>query len=47
VSSSGSTPSSIVKMPTVLKASFARIGPRNDEDRGVKRERRLSTLWRH
>jgi hypothetical protein len=47
VSSSGSTPSSIVKMPTVLKASFSRIGPRNEENRGVKRERRLSTLWRH
>ncbi|KAG9189690.1 hypothetical protein G6011_06558 [Alternaria panax] len=47
VSSSGSTPSSIVKMPTALKASFSRIGPRNEDDRGVKRERRLSTLWRH
>ncbi|KAI4956017.1 hypothetical protein J4E91_000227 [Alternaria rosae] len=38
---------SMVKIPTTFKTPFSRLRPRNEEDRGVKTERRLSTLWRH
>ena len=46
-SPTGPTSPSMAKIPTAFKAPFSRLRPRNEEDRGVKTERRLSTLWRH
>ncbi|KAI4929436.1 uncharacterized protein J4E92_005100 [Alternaria infectoria] len=46
-SPTGTTSPSMAKIPTAFKAPFSRLRPRNEEDRGVKTERRLSTLWRH
>jgi hypothetical protein len=46
-SPTGSAPPSMVKIPTAFRAPFSRLRLRNEEDRGVKTERRLSTLWRH
>ncbi|KAI4703194.1 hypothetical protein J4E81_002071 [Alternaria sp. BMP 2799] len=46
-SPTGPTSPSMAKIPTAFKSPFSRLRPRNEEDRGVKTERRLSTLWRH
>jgi hypothetical protein len=42
-----STPPPISRHPTAFKVPYSRLArPGNEEDRGVKRERRLFSLWR-